>query len=73
MLKIGDKVKVCIKPGEPTATPAVRKYNKAVSVISKVSYAGSSYYYELLGCESDFGIPFSFAEEWLMPMESEED
>ena len=69
MLKIGDIVKIRVPDGDNTGN-AVRKYNGETTYISGSSgYKNGQIYYELQGVKSDAGIPYSFVEDWLQPVE----
>lgn len=76
MLKIGSRVKVMIPPKAQSSAGAVRQYHGKVMVIktAKSHYDGKCSFgntYELLGCRSDYGKPFTFPEEWLIPLDNE--
>lgn len=79
MLKLGQRVKVMIPPGEQQNAGAVRQFHGKVTVIKKGKhvYDGKCSFgntYELVGCKSDHGTPYTFPEEWLIPLgEGEEE
>ena len=60
---IGDRVMVVPK-SESTAT-SIRKFEGHIFAVSKVKWCNTTRYYELKGCVSDKGIPYSFAGDWL--------
>lgn len=68
MLKIGDRVKVM--PTTENTADTIRKYIGHVFVVSKLYRYGTQRYYELVGCSSEKGVPYSFAEDWLTKIES---
>ena len=73
MLKIGQRVKVMIPPGEQQNAGAVRQFHGKVTVIkaTKHVYNGKcsfGYTYELVGCKSDYGTSYCFPEGWLIPL-----
>jgi len=63
----GDMVMVSIPISERKVHTPVAKYNGQVMVVSKrVSRLnGMKVYYELEGAESEYGIPYAFAKEWV--------
>ena len=63
MLKIGDKVEV--KASAETTANGIRKFDGQVFVVEKSIRYCTSRYYQLKGCESEKGVPYSFAEGWL--------
>lgn len=74
MLKIGDRVKVCIPTSEQTAGNNVRQYNGQVRSIRSRGYIPKGgYYFHLVGCQSDYGIPYCFCEDWLQLVIESED
>lgn len=71
-LKIGQKVRVNIKPTETTAD-SVMKYNGEVHKIRSLVTQGSRGAYATLeGCVSDYGVPFAFHADWLLEMAESE-
>lgn len=71
--KIGDRVKVCIPKDEPTAIDGIKKYNGSIRVVSFYKRVSTACYYELVGCRSEYGVPYAFADEWLLPIDESED
>ena len=69
-LRIGTPVIVYIPIKDRAAHAPIVKYHGEEMLIAnrkgadKVDHA----YYELLGAESDFGIPYAFVREWLIPV-----
>ena len=63
MLEIGDRVRVV--PSVEVTANTIRKYTGHVFSISKVKWCKTTRYYELEGCRSEKGVPYSFAEDWL--------
>ena len=70
MISKGDIVKVEIGPGE--AADSVRKYEGELRRISEVKTLSKARerYFELVGAESEHGIPFAFVEDWLVKSDS---
>ena len=71
--RTGDRVKVMIPPGEQQNAGAVRQFHGKVTVIKsgKHVYDGKCTFgntYELVGCKSDYGTPYTFPEGWLIPL-----
>lgn len=74
MLEIGDKVKVVMPIKELTLSQTMRMFHGRVTRITgEVVYTqfSSRKTYLLEGCESDFGIPYEFHDEWLVPLDVE--
>lgn len=61
--EIGERVKVVPK-AESTAV-SIRKFEDHVFTVSKVKWFKTTRYYELQGCVSEKGVPYSFAGDWL--------
>lgn len=67
-----------IPPGEQQNAGAVRQFHGKVTIVKsgKHVYDGKSTFgntYELVGCKSDYGIPYTFSEGWLIPLDEGEE
>lgn len=67
-----------IPPGEQQNAGAVRQFHGKVTIVKsgKHVYDGKSTFgntYELVGCKSDYGIPYTFPEGWLIPLDEGEE
>lgn len=76
MLKIGDKVKIMIPPGDQVGANTVRQYNNTTAVIKDIRtfYKGKSSLgrtFILSECKSRFGIDYEFIEDWIVPLDEE--
>ena len=68
-MSIGHKVIVHIPQSERTAhAPLVKYHEQEMRIANRVTVSQNYVYYELLGAESDFGIPYAFVREWLIPV-----
>ena len=67
-LSIGHEVTVNIPLSERTTHKEVAKYQgQKMKIADRKSYRhGTQVYYELVGAESEYGIPYGFAREWLV-------
>lgn len=65
-IRKGDKVQVMVPNNERFGSRDILAINHEVFRVSKVRHANNGNYYELEGAESKFGIPYSFAEDWLI-------
>lgn len=74
MLNTGDRVKVYLPKKELTLSQAVRQFHGIETKISGQHFyteGGGKRTYYLAGCVSDFGIPYEFLAEWLIPLDEE--
>ena len=66
---------VAFPPKETTVTKQVRKYDGKVTTITEVrtrmlkKFCISTYI--LKGCTTEFGLPYEFLREWLVPLDEE--
>lgn len=69
-LKAGDAVLVHIPDADKANHRAVVKYHGQEMTVSKRRMLRSTtdIYYELEGAESEHGIPYGFAKDWLIPL-----
>lgn len=72
----GSRVRVMIPLREQSNAGAVREFQNKIAVVNKVEYHYSGkcsfgYTYELEGCVSDYGTPYTFPEDWLVPFSEE--
>ena len=72
--QIGDRVKVMLPTNESTGANTVKQFQDKVTVIKDVHIArkGKSTLgtaYTLAGCKTDWGLPYWFCEEWLVPLD----
>lgn len=74
--QVGDKVKVMPPTNETTGAYTIEKFRGKVTTIKDVhvcrkgkSTLGTSY--TLVGCKTDWGLDYSFCEEWLVLAEDE--
>ena len=67
-LGAGDRVLVNIPLGERHIHKPIAKYHGQEMVIAKRVFhqQGMKVYYELVGAESEYGVPFGFAKDWLI-------
>lgn len=74
MLNKGDRVLIHFPSDEPAVTYKMRKRFEGVeSVVRKVTKGKWQVrFYELKNCKSDFGVNYTFIEDWLIPLDSEE-
>lgn len=72
MFAKGDEVKVHLPSGESAVTMGMRHFNKVETAVSRVHHIKNGWnVYELYGCVSTLGVPFTFIDEWLIPLEEE--
>ena len=70
--KLGEKVTIVLDPLDISVTNGMLKYNGLDAAISKICKATGSnrvyqpYGYELEGCVSDMGIPYTFTKDMLV-------
>lgn len=69
-MSIGDKVIVHIPPEDRAASKALMKYHGQEMTIAKrvARVKKQKVYYELVGAESEYGIPYGFIKDWLIPL-----
>ena len=69
-MSIGDRVMVSIPLNERKAHSPIAKYHgqemKIADRITRLN--GQKVYYELVGAESEYGIPYAFIKEWLIQL-----
>lgn len=67
-MSIGHEVMVHIPESERKDCNPLAKYHGQKMKIAdrKVGYRGKGVYYELVGAESEYGIPYGFIKEWLI-------
>lgn len=73
-MKYGDKVLVHIPEDERKTHTSIAAYHGRTMIIRRrVTLARAQrVYYELYEAESEYGVPFGFVQEWLMPIREEE-
>ena len=71
----GSKVLIAFPPGETTVTAKMKKFDRKVTTISRVitkrvkTWATTTY--TLKECNTEFGLPYEFLREWLVPLDGE--
>lgn len=71
--QIGDEVTLVLTPTLIGIVPEMWKYDGQTFRISRICYkklkefAKGAVYYELEGCVSEAGVPFSILREWIYP------
>lgn len=63
----GDAVMLLFGPDTLGATPELRQMEERIFYISKVRTISTHAVYELEGCKSKAGVPFTIMADWLMP------
>lgn len=72
----GDEVLLLLDPHELGVVPGMMKWNECSFRISKAVYSSDRghpvgtkgvIYFELEGCVSEYGIPYSILREWIHP------
>lgn len=66
-MNIGQKVRITI-PKNTESAKSVAKYNGKVTVVKGIRHYRIGDTYILYGCKSDYGIPYEFIREWLVPI-----
>jgi len=74
----GDEVMLVLDPNPLTSlgiTPGMRKWDGCVFNISKIKYSkhpsiNGPVYFELEGCVSEYGVPYSICRDWIVPTRS---
>lgn len=72
MFNTGDKVRVYLPKGELTLSQTMRQFHGRISRISGSHFypkSGGKRTYSLTDCASEFGIPYEFFGDWLIPLE----
>ena len=67
--KKGDRVKVMLPSKEVTGVDTVKQFQGLESVIKDVSINSYGHSYTLKGCKTDWGLPYWFCEDWLVPID----
>lgn len=69
-LSIGHKVMVHIPAAERQTQSAIAKYHEQEMVVANRVAVGKlrEPYYELVGAKSEWGIPYAFVKDWLIPL-----
>lgn len=69
-MSIGDKVLVSIPANEQRVhTPIAKYHGQEMQIANRVTRSnGLKVYYELVGAESQYGIPYGFVKEWLIQL-----
>ena len=66
-LSIGHDVTVNIPLSERTGNPVAKYHGKKMKIADRKSFLrGLKVYYELVGAESEKGVPYGFVREWLV-------
>lgn len=75
----GDEVLLLLDPNDLGVVPGMMRWNECVFRISKAVYASQRgfpagrngiIYFELEGCNSEYGVPFAILREWVHPQRS---
>ena len=75
----GEEVLLLLDPNDLGVTPGMMKWNECSFRISKAVYstdrgnpAGRNgiIYFELEGCVSEYGVPYSIVRDWIVPVRS---
>lgn len=70
-MSVGHKVLVMIPDEDKQTHAAVVKYHGQEMKIADrkaINKRDNYVYYKLVGAESDYGIPYSFIRDWLIPL-----
>lgn len=73
-IKKGDLVAVTFDaPGDVGITDEMKQFEGGIYKVSKVRYSPTrmtrfAYTYELDGCVSSKGVPFTFTRDWIAPI-----
>lgn len=69
-LKKGDKVIVNVPLHEQSVHTSAAKYNgQEMKIARRVAhFSGTRVYYELVGAESEYGVPYGFTKDWLIEL-----
>lgn len=76
-IKVGDFVVVTFDaPGDVGITDEMKQYKGGIYKVSKVRYSPTrmtrlAYTYELDGCVSSRGVPFTFTSDWIRRVEAD--
>lgn len=63
----GDAVMLLFGPDALGVTPELRQMEERIFYVSKVRTVNTHAIYELEGCKSKAGVPFTIMADWLMP------
>ena len=77
MLKEGTRVKIMIPLKEQTASTTLKQLNGIIAEVEEAKYYRSKksaayYIYRLKDVVSRYGMPYFFAEAWLIPQDEYE-
>lgn len=69
-MSIGTKVLVHIPDDDKSVHREVARYHgQEMKIANRVSLRkGTAIYYELVGAESQYGVPYGFVKEWLIQL-----
>lgn len=69
-MSVGQKVIVHIPPEDRMANKSLMQYHGQEMTIAKrvARMKKQKVYYELVGAESEYGIPYGFIKDWLIPL-----
>lgn len=75
-INIGDKVILALNsPGSVGITDGLRKFKDQEFIVKRVVYTTDKgmwrFVYELDGCVSSKGVPFTFTSDWIRRVEEE--
>ena len=76
-IKVGDHVLVTFNaPGDVGITDEMKQFKGGIYKVSKVRYSPTrmtrfAYTYELQGCVSSKGVPFTFTSDWIRRVEAD--
>lgn len=75
-MTIGSRVMVAYPTKDVAITDKMRKFNGKITTVSKVCVKRPKNWtvttYHLNGCVTDYGIPYEFCREWLVPLDNDE-
>lgn len=66
-MSIGHKVLVSIPQFEQGRNLVAKYHGQTLRIANRVA-VGKDVYYELIGAESEYGIPYGFLKEWLIAL-----
>ncbi len=70
MINIGDMVMLAFGPmsAQLGVTPELRQLEERKYRVKSYRWLGGKLIYELDGCKSKAGIPFTITEDWIVPI-----
>ena len=64
-INVGDKVLLQLGSAFDEAPKGLRRWDECTFIVSRAVTKSSMHYYELKGCKSSYGIPYTVMEEWI--------